>query len=81
MRVALFDEYMQFWSECMRTLEQRLTLRERYLGYFSERLINLFVYGKRLQDARLRVVTLPFVAHQMGGQGTGPDPRPVTPTR
>ena len=79
MRVALFDEYMQFWSECMQLLEARLTLHERYLGYFSERLVNLFVHGKRLQDARLRVATLPFVAHQIGGQGAGPDPLSVTP--
>ncbi len=64
MRTDLFRQYMEFWSDCMRMLEARLALRERYLGYFSERLLNLFVHGKRLQDARLRVRTLPFVAHQ-----------------
>ncbi len=62
-RTALFREYMEFWSECMRMLEHRIPLRERYLGYFAERLLNLFVNGKRLIDPRLRVRVLPFLAY------------------
>ncbi len=62
-RTALFGEYMAFWWECMEQLRHRVPLSERYLGYFSERLLNLFVNGKRATDARLRVRTLPFVAH------------------
>ena len=61
MRTELFLEYMEFWWECMRRLEERVVLRPRYLGFFSERLANLFVYGKRLEDPGLRTRSLPFV--------------------
>ena len=61
MRTELFVEYMAFWWECMRRLEERVALRPRYFGYFSERLANLFVYGKRLENPALRVRTMPFV--------------------
>ncbi len=47
-RTELFAEYMEFWWSVMQTLAQRIPLRERYLGYFSERLVNLFLHGKRL---------------------------------
>ena len=65
-RTDLFCEYMEFWWQVMETLARRVPLRERYLGYFSERLINLFIHGKRLADPRLRVRALPFVAHTGG---------------
>ena len=65
-RTELFAEYMEFWWSVMETLSQRIPLRERYLGYFSERLVNLFIHGKRLADPRLRVRSLPFAAHTGG---------------
>jgi hypothetical protein len=64
MRTAFFRQYMDFWWETTRKLEQRLPLTERYLGYFAERLVNLFVNGLRHQMPRLRVRALPFVAYQ-----------------
>ena len=63
-RSAVFREYMEFWWEVMERLETRIPLTERYLGHFAERLVNLFVHGKRLQDARFRARSLPFVVRQ-----------------
>ena len=61
MRTEIFLEYMELWWECMQVLETLIEPVERYFGYFAERLANLFVYGKRLQDPAIRVNRLPFI--------------------
>ena len=64
MRTDMFLEYMEFWFACMTALEERIEKRERHFGFFSERLLNLFVNGKRLMDPLIRVRSLPFVIDQ-----------------
>lgn len=61
MRTETFFEYMAFWSECMEHIEPRVSTEERYLGYFSERLLSLFLDGLRLRDPGCSHATLPIV--------------------
>ena len=61
MRAALFYQYMEFWTECMARLETLIDKRERHFGYLSERLVNFFIYGKRMVDPTIRLGTLPYV--------------------
>ncbi len=64
MRLQIFRDYMDFWMECMAQLERLIDGCERHLGYFSERLLNFFLYGRRMQDASIRIGCLPYVTHR-----------------
>ena len=61
MRTELFREYMEFWWLIMQRISERVEVKPRSLGFFAERLINFFVYGKRLQDPSFRLATLPYM--------------------
>jgi hypothetical protein len=61
MRTDLLDEYLTFCFEVLEFCKTRLPLRERALGYFSERLFSFWLYQKRIEDPTLRVAELPFV--------------------
>jgi hypothetical protein len=61
MKVALFDEYMLFWSEVMFNVQAAVDRSSRYLGYLSERLFSLWVLQKQIENSMLRVVDLPYL--------------------
>jgi hypothetical protein len=61
MKIALFDEYMQFWSEVMFNLQGAVDRSLRYLGYLSERLFSLWVLQKQIENSLLRVVDVPYL--------------------
>ena len=61
MRVELFDEYMQFWSEVMFNVQAAVDRTSRYLGYLSERLFSLWVLQKQIENPLLRVTDLPYL--------------------
>jgi len=61
MRSELLDEYLTFCFEVLDYCRSRMILRERALGYFSERLFSFWLYQKRIENPTLRVLELPFV--------------------
>lgn len=80
MKAALFDEYMQFWSEVMFNVQAAVDRSSRYLGYLSERLFSLWVLQKQIEDPLLRVVDLPYLfcphddlADALAADGLAPD--------
>lgn len=64
MRLSLFEEYMAFWSDCWRRLVERLPDQPRILGHFSERILNIYVNQKLVEDPSLRVLRLPVVCRE-----------------
>jgi hypothetical protein len=61
MKIGLFDEYMQFWSEVMFNVQAAVDRSMRYLGYLSERLFSLWVLQKQIENSLLRVVDVPYL--------------------
>lgn len=61
MRWEIFDQYMEFWTECADKLSNILPHEPRLLGHFSERLINLFIHQKIIEQPALRVLKLPVL--------------------
>jgi hypothetical protein len=61
MRSELLDEYLTFCFEVLEFYRSKLTLRDRALGYLSERLFSFWLYQKRIDQPTLRVLELPFV--------------------
>ena len=61
MRSDLLDEYLTFCFGVLEYYGARLDLRERSLGYFSERLFSFWLYQKRIECPTLRVLELPFL--------------------
>lgn len=61
MKVDLFSEYMQLWSEVMFSLQGVVDRSSRHLGYLSERLFSLWVLQKQIENPLLRVTDLPYL--------------------
>lgn len=61
MKWDYFSDYMRFWTDCATFLATRLPDEPRLLGHFSERIINLFVNQKTIENPALRVLRLPVV--------------------
>lgn len=61
MRVELFSEYMEFWSDVMFSLQGVVDRSARHLGYLSERLFSLWVLQKQIENPLLRVADLPYL--------------------
>lgn len=61
MRSDMLDEYLTFCFEVLAFCQSRLVLGGRSLGYFSERVFSFWLYQKRIEMPRLRVLELPFV--------------------
>jgi hypothetical protein len=61
MKVDLFREYMQFWSDVMFSVQGMVDRSSRHLGYLSERLFSLWVLQKQIENPLLRVTDLPYL--------------------
>ncbi len=61
MRWELFNDYMIFWNECADALRKLLPDEPRILGHFSERIINLFVYQKIIEEPTISIGRIPIV--------------------
>jgi hypothetical protein len=61
MKWDIFTEYMQFWADSARFLIDKLPDEPRLLGHFSERMINVYINQKIIENPALRILKLPIV--------------------
>jgi hypothetical protein len=71
MRADLLDEYLAFCFDVLGFCGSRFTMRDRALGYFSERLFSFWLFQKRIETPTLRVLELPLIMFSPPGE-TGP---------
>ena len=63
MRSAIFDDYMQFFLDCIGYLSPRVAHGHRYWGHCGERLVNMYLYIRKLNDPLLQIHTHPYLTH------------------
>ncbi len=61
MRSEVFDQYMTFLSEAHDFLRANVTMSERLMGHFTERLFNFWLYQKRLESPLFQLGYLPYL--------------------
>ncbi len=71
MRRDLLEEYLCFCFEVLDYCRSNAALTGRALGYFSERVFSFWLYQKRVESPRLRVLELPFLFHDVSQDPVG----------